>query len=172
MTKSEFISQFYSNNYNKMLDNLYRKYYPSFDKSQIEDFIQDGLVSFVDKVKPKEDSNKIGHYMSYLYKSVNSKIINYFRKAKVDEVELIENYKYIPQQSERVKVDRHIKQILRKTLTPRQYACFILYELYSFKYDEIASSLNITTGAVKSNLHYARKSACNLLKPEDYEIYC
>jgi RNA polymerase sigma-70 factor (ECF subfamily) len=54
------------------------------------------------------------------------------------------------------KEDQHQVQSLLKLLNPGDRAAVIMYYWYDFSYDEIASTLAMTSSAVKSRLHRAR----------------
>jgi RNA polymerase sigma-70 factor (ECF subfamily) len=43
----------------------------------------------------------------------------------------------------------------------------ILYEIEGYRYDEIASLLDISSGTVRSQLHRARRLLRDMLRPSD-----
>ena len=61
-----------------------------------------------------------------------------------------------PEASFYLQEDQKRVQALLKTLNPHDRAAVIMYYWYDFSYDEIARSLSLTSGAVKSRLHRAR----------------
>jgi RNA polymerase sigma-70 factor (ECF subfamily) len=65
-----------------------------------------------------------------------------------------------------LKEDQRKVQALLTTLNPHDRAAVVMYYWYDFSYEEIASSLSLTTSAVKSRLHRARLSMAQAwLKP-------
>ena len=50
-------------------------------------------------------------------------------------------------------------------LTPEQRACWILWEMVGLSYDEVATVLHTTPGAVRGRLHRARPQLAQELKP-------
>jgi RNA polymerase sigma-70 factor (ECF subfamily) len=57
-----------------------------------------------------------------------------------------------------MKEDQQRVQQLLTSLNPQDRAAIVMYYWYDFQYEEIASSLSLTTSAVKSRLHRARLS--------------
>jgi RNA polymerase sigma-70 factor (ECF subfamily) len=57
-----------------------------------------------------------------------------------------------------IKEDQRKVQALLSTLNPHDRAAVVMYYWYDLSYEEIASSLSLTTSAVKSRLHRARLS--------------
>jgi RNA polymerase sigma-70 factor (ECF subfamily) len=53
--------------------------------------------------------------------------------------------------------DQHRMQALLSSLNPTDRASVIMYYWYDFSYEEIAQALGLTTSAVKSRLHRARR---------------
>jgi RNA polymerase sigma-70 factor (ECF subfamily) len=60
--------------------------------------------------------------------------------------------------------DQRAVESLLKTINPVDRATIVLYYWYDFSYEEIGSALHLTTSAVKSRLHRARKELASTWK--------
>ena len=157
MTKIEFVDVFYERHYSNMNRTTFNKYYPSLNKAEVEDIIQDGIIKFLRIAREVEGRNEEFNYLAYLYKTVNCLAINYFRKNKIDTTEIIDGITgFVPKDNVHFKIDKNIKTFLKENLTELQYSYFVMHRLFEMKYSEIAATLDISVGTVKSNLHYVK----------------
>lgn len=157
MTKLDFIDIFYEKHYIGMKKSMAQRYYPSLNDEHIEDLIQDGVIKFLKIANEIKDRNEDYNYLSYLYKTVNCLAVNYFRKKKIETIEIIDNItSFVPNDNTHFKIDKTIKSFLKENLTELQYSYFVMYRLFEMKYSEIAAMLDISVGTVKSNLHYVK----------------
>lgn len=157
MTKIEFVDVFYEKHYSNMNSRIFNKYYPSLNKEEIEDIIQDGLIKFLRIAKELEGRNEELNYLAYLYKTVNHLVINQFRKKKINTLEIIDKITgSIPDDNVYLKMSKNTKILLKSKLTELQYSYFVMYRLFDMKYNEIAETLDKPIGTIKSNLHYIK----------------
>lgn len=157
MTKIEFVDVFYERHYSSMNRKTFNRYYPSLNKTEVEDLIQDGLIKFLRIAREIEGRNEELNYLAYLYKTVNCLVINHFRRNTISTTGIIDNITVsVAEEKTHFKIDKNIKTFLKDNLTELQYSYFVMHRLFEMKYNEIAATLDISVGTVKSNLHYVK----------------
>lgn len=150
-------------------DSLYQYYMPKIygyilarvlNKDVAEDLTSQVFLSSVEKIK-KFKVQKGARYGSWLYRVANSKIIDYFRKRKMVDLEEIEGMIRSDDNTEKeveIAFARiRIMTVLQK-LKPRYQEIISLKYFSELEHDEIAETLELRKKLVAVVLHRALQS--------------
>lgn len=145
---------------------LFKEYYPFLvrfaegflhDLPACEDLVQSFFVSFWTTPEKLNINTSI---KNYFLKSIRNKCLNYLRDIKIrDQHQILYLESLINIESEEDLEDRQISTLITKTveeLPPQMREIFRLKYFEGKQINEIAKSLNVTEGTVKTQLFRAR----------------
>ena len=123
-----------------------------------EDVVQDALTKAYCLWPTTEVSNLEG----WLLRIVHNQAIDYFRKAKRNPIDALDNEGYSPQVElaaplEDAELARFALSIYLK-LSPMQRGCVILKEVIGYSLEEISEMFDVSVGATKAALHRGREN--------------
>jgi RNA polymerase sigma-70 factor, ECF subfamily len=140
------------------------------DDDQAKDVIQETMVTIWQKLKKIKTAEV---YKTWIYRIVVNKCYDQMRKRKrnpefvADDLtwNLIANrISEEPSSALENKETTMIITLLTEHLSARQKTVFVLSDLEEMSNDEISEITGISKSAVKSNLHYARKSISEMVE--------
>lgn len=157
---------------------LFKQYYPYlcshairfvYSREVAEDIVAEVFTNFWQN---KVYESFQGPFVSYLYKAVRNRVINYLRwevnKSKSLEAESVQYPASAPIPDEILQIDElHLRiQEIVASLPPQQRRVFMLSRFEGKKYAEIASELQISVKAVEAHVSKALAFFRRRLKDE------
>ena len=129
-------------------------HYVTRSKWDAEDLMQETLV----KLYQRSTKQHIPMSKAYLHRIASNAWIDRVRKKKVDEVLTDHEIESIDKHQPVSSATALAINVLLKTCTPKQRVVFMLVDAFNYSAQEAAHVLGETEGAVKANLHRARKN--------------
>ncbi len=115
-----------------------------------EDAVQMTFTKLYRSIKNFKFSSKFSTYLFRILINICYDMLEKRKKIKTVVLEN-ENPSYQPDEELRIEIEGAIS-----TLPERMRICFVLFAVEEFKQTEIAEILNLTVGAVKSNIFHAK----------------
>jgi len=150
----EEVENYYKENHSKLVIFAIMFILP---KEVAEDVVQEVFVSLTTRIL-KNEKIAIENLDSYVKSSIAMKAKNFHRNRinRERKFKVVENEEYInANQTEQVQNDPFLEQVNQyiDELSHAQKTCIVLRYFEEMKVDEIAATLNISSGSVKTHLH-------------------
>jgi RNA polymerase sigma-70 factor (ECF subfamily) len=140
------------------------------DEDLAKDIVQETMVTIWQKLKKIKTA---GVYKTWIYRIVINKCYDQMRRKKRNPEFIADEQTWVlianrisegPSAALENKEISNIISILTERLSPKQKAVFVLSDLEEMSNDEVAEITGLGKSAVKSNLHYARKSISEMVE--------
>lgn len=133
------------------------------DEHLAEDLSQEAWVRAFEKLHLFRGDSAFG---TWLYRLATNVALNRLRRSsKRDRVEAAADLPLVAKPPDDVIVNRRILSLALDRLPPGYRKVLVLHDLEGWTHDEIAESLNCSSGTSKSQLHKARARMRELLAP-------
>jgi len=161
----------YKKYFNKMLNNVCRKY--TNDRDKAYDYCQDAFIKILDKLDTYKGG---GSFEGWLRRSINNSVLDAKRKEKTkDKINTTHNSEdfnwetlggqedneYVPDKYDKYTI-KDINKIINQ-LPPSYKKVYELYTVEGLTHEQIAKRLGISTGTSKSNYFKAKKKLKEIL---------
>ena len=141
----------------------------AYGKMDVEDLVQDVLLSAYQHFDKIRDKNQ---FKNYLIRAAKNRMISHWRKKKF-QPELLEkhNERLIAKEvSPDTLLDIEYLYKMMDKLPDKQKQALILFEISGFSMKEIAEMQNSTQGAIKTKISRARKRLKEIFNRSDKSI--
>lgn len=129
-----------------------------FDNTITNDLAQTAFIKIWQNINKYKETYT---FSTWMYKIVVNTCLDYIKSNKLRETEVLEAGYEAKSANLEVSVEnkdlvKRIKHMSRQ-LSAQQRVVFVLKDLQDWSMEEVSIAMNLSTGAVKSNLYYARK---------------
>lgn len=139
------------------------------DEHDAEDIVQEVFIKLWNNLKKYRPENR---FTTWLYRMVVNQCLDFMKSRRVQQrgrnenLETIMNHPTAISPDEELQNNELMKIVYQATeiLSPQQRAVFVLRDLEALSVEEVCEILSMSSGAVKSNLYYARKTLSERLK--------
>lgn len=139
------------------------------DEQDAEDIIQEVFIKLWYNLKKYRPENR---FTTWLYRMIVNQCLDFMKSRIVKQRgrnENLDTLKYHPTTiaPDEVLQNKELMKLIHEaavTLSPQQRAVFVLRDLEALAVEEVCEILSMSSGAVKSNLYYARKTLSERLK--------
>jgi RNA polymerase sigma-70 factor (ECF subfamily) len=145
-------------------------------REEAEDLLQESYFKAYKYFHQLRDQNK---FKEWLFQITANQFKNFLRKKKKENTFYQDDseYQFVePEKAYRNPDEMHLQSdrsaLVQKALrmvSPKMRNVLVMFELEGYSIEEVASSLNISRGTVKSRLHYARKKLREILETGQLE---
>lgn len=139
------------------------------DEQDAEDIVQEVFIKLWSNLKKYRPENR---FTTWLYRMVVNQCLDFMKSRKVQQRSRNKNLDEMINHPTTISPDedlqnRELMKIVHQaaaSLPPQQHAVFVLRDLEALSVNEVCEILSMSSGAVKSNLYYARKTLSERLK--------
>jgi len=145
-------------------------------REEAEDLLQESYFKAYKYFHQLRDQNK---FKEWLFQITANQFKNFLRKKKKENTFYQDDSEHQftePEKAYRnpdeLYIQRDRSALVQKALmmvSPKMRNVLVMFELEGYSIEEVASSLNISRGTVKSRLHYARKKLREILETGQME---
>jgi RNA polymerase sigma-70 factor (ECF subfamily) len=132
-----------------------------------EDALQEIFLKVFDRVKNYRGDSA---FSTWLYRMTTNHCLDLLRRRKILTFLGFENAPEAEEKKDSEKaVNLGLSPVVAKALEklpPKQKVCLLMREMQELSYDDIASSLGLSLGSVKSNIHRAKSFLKETLEKE------
>jgi RNA polymerase sigma-70 factor (ECF subfamily) len=132
-----------------------------------EDALQEIFLKVFDRIKNYRGDSA---FSTWLYRMTTNHCLDILRRRKILTFMGFENAPEAQEKKDSEKaVDLGFSPVIAKALErlpEKQKACLLLREMEEMSYEDIASTLGVTLGSVKSNIHRAKAYLKEALEKE------
>ena len=132
-----------------------------------EDVLQEIFLKVFDRIKNYRGDSA---FSTWLYRMTTNHCLDILRRRKIVAFLGFENAPEVEDKKDSAKaMDLGFSPVLAKALEKipeKQKACFLLREMEEMSYEDIAESLQLSLGSVKSNIHRAKAYLKEYLEKE------
>ncbi len=145
-------------------------------REEAEDLLQESYFKAYKYFHQLRDQNK---FKEWLFQITANQFKNFLRKKKKENTFYQDDseYQFVePEKTYRNPDEMYLQSdrsaLVQKALrmvSPKMRNVLVMFELEGYSIEEVASSLNISRGTVKSRLHYARKKLREIIETGQLE---
>lgn len=139
------------------------------DEQDAEDIVQEVFIKLWKNLKKYRPENR---FTTWLYRMVVNQCLDFMKSRRVQQRGRNENLEAIMNHPTAISPDEELQnsELMKivyqaaESLSPQQREVFVLRDLEALAVDEVCEILSMSSGTVKSNLYYARKTLSERLK--------